>query len=367
MTGKPFPLTRDGWLKRTLPLSIEARGAYLELALAAWVAEGPLPATELRHIARVNDRRVWTRVWPELERLLTGDVEHGYTDPWLETVRDEMVGASEYFSSLGKLSAAARRQRHGTAQPERRAERATERRSLPNPLPPRTTFDAPPPEMPERTLDAISGLAPVLSERPVQSPDPNRTERTYRKEQKEQGRCPDLDAALGVDADQAVANLPRYEPVDPHEHRPNIAVLTKLAHTLMDECDARAADPTWLTSPNDIEEEFKTRAGRAGLAYDGTSVRKALESAEWQRPRQTPFQCAVRLLRELVTGAGVRGLPADTVRNQVYALVESRYPSDAFLEWRDEVVRLAWEEQTWRAAPGVLEYTQGHLRVPVKP
>lgn len=58
-----------------------------------------------------------------------------------------------------------------------------------------------------------------------------------------------------------------------------LAVLTKLAHSVLDEQS--------FASIGEFTEEVKSRAARAQIAYDSSSVRKACESAEVQRSRQS--------------------------------------------------------------------------------
>lgn len=67
-----------------------------------------------------------------------------------------------------------------------------------------------------------------------------------------------------------------------HDEDPNIPVLTRLVHSIVEEDPAKAWDIF------DLSEEVKTRAARAHLAYDGESVRKAMDSAAFQRRDTDP-------------------------------------------------------------------------------
>lgn len=67
-----------------------------------------------------------------------------------------------------------------------------------------------------------------------------------------------------------------------HDEEPNIPVLTRLVHSIVEENPAKAWDIF------DLSEEVKSRAARAHLAYDGESVRKAMDSAAFQRRDTDP-------------------------------------------------------------------------------
>lgn len=362
MSAGPLPLSRDAWLRRTMGMSVEARGVYLEVLLALWGTEAPMPADEIRHAARITDRRTWARAWREIEPRLdrTGTF---FIDPWLEELRGVTPAApaarNERMAELGRKSAEARRQRTGTAQPviplrniHARVEITEDqiRGSVNGPL------DLQLGAVPNGDLDAVDETAfehvrssggrraaaevPVLpGSQSVQIPSQFSTDRT---EQEEQG--------------------PRPETRE--EEMPNVRVLTKLAHVMLDEWDAGVLE---LAPGVDMSEELKTRAARAGLEYSGRAIQKALDSADWQRPRQTPFQCALRLLRELLGPLGPLGATPDQLRPAFYTFAGQRYAGPGFDAWRDEVIRIGWEETTWRSAPGILEYDGKKIRLAVKP
>lgn len=85
--------------------------------------------------------------------------------------------------------------------------------------------------------------------------------------------APDLD--LDLDQDRK-SNEEQRGP----RHLPeNDRVLTKLAHTVLDDVDAGRL------VTGEVSEELKCRAARAQLRYDGDRVRKALDCAEVQRRR----------------------------------------------------------------------------------
>jgi 5-methylcytosine-specific restriction endonuclease McrA len=78
-------------------------------------------------------------------------------------------------------------------------------------------------------------------------------------------------------ADQNPDQDQRRSRVAPSEPDENIRVLTKLAHSVLDDVRNHAVDPA------DGPEELKRRAAKAGIRYDGDRVRKALDSAVVQR------------------------------------------------------------------------------------
>lgn len=86
----------------------------------------------------------------------------------------------------------------------------------------------------------------------------------------------------GSPCDSNVLDLKRTEPIKnsgasaPRSPAENVSVITKIAHDVLDQLGP--ANP-------DLDESLKSRCAQLKIAYDGTTVRKALESALVQRTR----------------------------------------------------------------------------------
>ncbi|MGV3518202.1 DUF1376 domain-containing protein, partial [Luteitalea sp.] len=111
-----FPFFAKEWLTSTLGMSAEARGSYINLLAYAWDNDGlPVDEESCRGIAGV-DRAPWKRVWPVL--AVKWPVVDGRRRN--ERLEEARAGAQKMLSGAskaGQASSAARRDKHGTAQP----------------------------------------------------------------------------------------------------------------------------------------------------------------------------------------------------------------------------------------------------------
>lgn len=137
-------------------------------------------------------------------------------------------------------------------------------------------------------------------------------------------------------------------------------VLTRLAHTLLDEG----------VSPDTLADDLKWRAAKHQIPYDGTSATKAADSALYQRQSRV----------DQTAPATFGNNPVDAAEWLLRALLEDRAPvvvtdltravmDAATAQWptaekfRSDVVQLAWQQLNdglplW---PGV--FVVGHGRV----
>lgn len=341
MGSRPYmPLYVGDYLRRTAALSPDARGCYLELLMWWWEQDADLPPDLLARmqIARCVDRYQWKKVWSAIEPLLDGD---NCRDPWLEERRAEMnafdsgvVAHRDQQSARGRASAQARRQKYGTAQP-------------PKPEPRPNRFDEPRFEQ-DSELAANSQLNARRTDGSADLRTSYISEDQKNEEHKEQSP-PSASTVLSPTNDDLEPSLP---------------VLTKLAHDVFDEVDAGRMSPDATDREGWFVVTLKVRAARLHLAYNTTAVLKAVRSAEAQRQRQTPDSAARRLVREFLAShpQGRLGVPADEVRAALFQVVERTWPAASFADWRDAVVRLAWQESTWRTEPTVA-YEGGMVRL----
>lgn len=357
---RPYmPLYGGDYLKRTSALTAAARGFYVELLLWLWDRPGAgLPADdEVRmQIARATNPADWKKAWRLLEPLYVVTTA-GLVDPWLEELREgvdaypagDPGSVSERQAAKGRRSAEVRRERFGSAQPSNQPRTAVE------PLRGRSFEPAP------------SRIEPTAE------PERRAKPRTPSSSLSEDQEHTDQEQSAG--ADVVPTDFPPLGDEDLGRPNPlfdtlNLPVLTKVAHTVYDDADARrlprdAYGPEGSVSLTWLAEELKTRAAKAGLVYDAPAVQKALESAEAQRQRQTPQEAAIRLLRAVLGShaQGRAGVPVDVVRTAVFAKASEQWPTAQFDEWRDGVVRIAWQESTWRAAPELFVLAGGKLRL----
>lgn len=120
-------------------------------------------------------------------------------------------------------------------------------------------------------------------------------------------------------------------------------VLTRLAHAVLDRLDAGELERA------DVDEAFKTAAARHGLRYDGDRARKALDSAEAQRERQTPAQAALRTATAVLRVVAPTAVPIEQFHRLVFAYVQTTWPHPDFAPWRDEVVSILFRAD-WYAS-----------------
>ena len=100
------------------------------------------------------------------------------------------------------------------------------------------------------------------------------------------------------DDDYLLANTPRTQgAIDRAVENVNPAALTKIAHGILTDRDNGRIPAL------DVPGAVKEAAARADVAYDSTRVRKALDSAEHRRQRDTPISAALRIAEEVLRQA----------------------------------------------------------------
>lgn len=143
-----MPAFVEDWLKSetVAGMTMAERGLYWELLCLAWNADGlTTNADALRRLARC-DTADWRKAWPRVsacfERRPSADGEERLYNARLEAIRAEVDAKQEaretghtVKAEIGRLgglrSAAARREKHGSAQPKARS--TTEAASEPTP------------------------------------------------------------------------------------------------------------------------------------------------------------------------------------------------------------------------------------------
>lgn len=193
--------------------------------------------------------------------------------------------------------------------------------------------DPVPDEMPRQTPREVPATDPgtvpypsVRSEDPVPDLD-------------HQTRAPEAPELSTRPVDIAQSLLPS-SPDEAADMTSNPRALLALTHAVLDDMDRGEIDP------RDVAETVKTRAAQARIAYDAEAVRKALDSAETQREKQTPIQAACRLALRVLEAHG-RPMPIDEFNAAIYGAVHATWPAESFAGWRDKVVAWAWREQFW--------------------
>lgn len=220
------------FLSDTMGLSLAASGAHARLRAWSW-EHGPVPrdpAVRARLIGGSATRAAG--VWTEIVHLWV-DTEHGFVDAQLEEQRVDQHDFIVEQTRKARLGAEA-------LWAKRRAEQAArgDARTMPAGMP-----AAVPQELPELCPDDAPALCTLHSADLDQN----------QKEQRRSRVAPPADSPQ---------------------------VLLKIAHTVLDDVEAQALDP------KSAVEEIKCRAAKAQLQYDGDRVRKAVESAMYQRTRQ---------------------------------------------------------------------------------
>src|SRR5688572_29077162 len=120
------------------------------------------------------------------------------------------------------------------------------------------------------------------------------------------------------------------------------AVLTRLAHEVLDRMEAGDIERA------DVDEALKTAAARHGLRYDGDRDRKALDSAEAQRGRQSPAEAALRTATAILRVVAPTAVPIEQFHRLVFDYVHQTWPHADFAEWRDEVVAFLFRPDWYR-------------------
>lgn len=300
-----FPFYGGDWIRRTTALPPAARGYYLDLINWLWDHEDralPLQEPLLMQIARATSTREWRACWPLLRPLLA-ESDAGFRDPWVDDCRTRFNRFTASQSAKGKKSAAARAEKRATGvQPD---------------------------------SNRISTGLPTTPSTRAQLPDPDPLQN-----QEDQGAEPPFRSAVN-------GTMARWR-----DEPPNVRVITRIAHDVLD--DVKAGRLTQV----DAYEELKTRCAKFGLAYDSYAIRKAIESASWQKdhkigaagpvPSGAPVDAACWLVAELLKYHGGT-LPRQRLNEVCFEAAHMQWPEDK--AFADAVIRLAWVDDTLRLEP----------------
>lgn len=150
-----LPLFTGDYQRDTLHLSMLEHGAYLKLLMYCWDQQGPAPDDDrkLAGICNARSKEEVTAVRAILEEFFVL-MDDGWYNKRLVQELDKARATSEMAHARGRMSAEARRQKYGTAQPgkpfeslSKASQKASE--SLPNP-------PSPSPSLKEKTTPSVS-------------------------------------------------------------------------------------------------------------------------------------------------------------------------------------------------------------------
>lgn len=302
-----FPIFGNAWAERTALLPAMVRGHYLDIVLWSWNHPGekiPKQTDAQMQMARSTNPREWRSVWTIVARLLT-EHQDGYSDPWVEAIRSEDANYKALKSKAGQQSANAR-----AAQREQNNQQAGQQ----------------------------SGN--IRATNAQQSSQQNGNPSTkYQQEQEVQGGDP-----------------PAHWREAWMRDKPNVRVLIRLAHDVLSN-DRLARDEggslQWAF------DELKARAAQLRIAYDSTSVEKAVAGARWQQingkrpagptPSDSPSELAAWLVSELINLHGGR-MPREALTPVVYEAAKMQWADNPALAER--VIQLVWSPDFFRMFPG---------------
>lgn len=279
-------------------------GAYVRGLCWSW-DNGPLPLKKnARARALMLNTNEFKRIWPTVSEKWI-ETPTGYVNQRLEQEREKQAVFREKQANNGRASAVARAATKG--QPTRNQNSTVvepERQPKPN-FPRSLILQEPDQEQPSRT----------------QAIHPSGEE----KSTEDQFNANDGREVYDLTREEFARMYPTENP----------AALTKIAHGVLTDRDNGRIPAL------DVSGAVKDAAGAAGIPYDSTRVRKALDSAEYRRQRDTPISAALRIAEEVLRQAPGLTLTVPEFHRAIFDRTADEYGNEP--EFADAVRTLLYD------------------------